>query len=128
MIEPVSKINIEKSIRQLLTLTVATLVFNLSTGIISVWYGNTDRSLALSGFGIANFLEIITGIYMIHFYRRMQKNPDIAIRDKFEDTALRLTGILFYMLTAIIVFVAGRIFYFGYHPPNPTFLAHGCFL
>ena len=74
-----------------------TIIYNIAEGIISVWLGITDESLALFGFGTDSFVEVISGIGIAHMILRIWKNPGSS-RDKFERTALKITGIAFYIL------------------------------
>ncbi len=53
-----------------------------------------DETLALFGFGLDSFVEVISGIGILHMIIRMKRNP-VSERDGFERTALRITGIQF---------------------------------
>lgn len=87
--------------RRLLTramwLAVITIVYNLAEGVVSVAFGFADETLALFGFGVDSFVEVISGIGILHMIRRMKRAPVIE-RDGFERTALRVTGTAFYLL------------------------------
>ncbi|MCP5063974.1 MAG: hypothetical protein GY936_16150 [Ignavibacteriae bacterium] len=78
-------------------LAIITIVYNLIEGSISVLYGLEDETLALFGFGVDSFVEVISGIGILHMVIRMQ-NSDVATHDKFEKTALTITGYAFYIL------------------------------
>jgi divalent metal cation (Fe/Co/Zn/Cd) transporter len=106
----------DKLIRAVFYLSLLTIFYNIIEGIISIYFGHHDETLALLGFGIDSFVEVISGVGILHLAIRMQKNPDIAMRDKFEDTALRVTGTAFYLLTAGLVAGAGINFYTGTRP------------
>ena len=87
-----------------LILSIVTIVYNLAEGLVSVYYGLGDETLALLGFGIDSFVEVISGIGILHMVIRMKKfGTDPASRDKFERTALRITGFSFFLLTAGLV-------------------------
>lgn len=116
MIETVNDIDNKKYLRYALYLSIFTILYNIVEGIFSVYFGSDDRTLALLGFGIDSFVEVLSGIGILHMVHRMQKNPDINMRDKFEDTALRITGIAFYLLTAGLIIGAVKVFYSGTHP------------
>ncbi len=116
MLESAKKIDSEKLIKNALYLSILTIVYNLLEGIASVWYGSGDRTLALFGFGIDSFVEVISGFGILHLMLRLQKNPDIALRDKFENAALRITGISFYVLTLGLIVGAGSVFYTNSRP------------
>jgi divalent metal cation (Fe/Co/Zn/Cd) transporter len=99
------KNEINKLLRTALILAVFTIVYNLAEGLISVFYGAEDETLALLGFGIDSFVEVISGIGILHMVIRMQRTDqnDIKMRDKFEKQALRITGTSFYILSIGLV-------------------------
>lgn len=80
-------------------LSIFTIVYNLAEGIISVLMGIGDETLALFGFGIDSFIEVISGAGIMVMVVRIRKNP-LSTRQKFEINALRITGIAFYLLSA----------------------------
>lgn len=88
-----------KLLRTALLLAVITIVYNLIEGVISVLYGLQDETLALLGFGVDSFVEVISGIGILHLILRM-KYTEISKHDKFERQALKITGFAFYLLTA----------------------------
>ncbi|MBU2507967.1 MAG: hypothetical protein KJ799_14765 [Bacteroidetes bacterium] len=83
-------------------LSFITITYNIAEGLISIYFGMNDETLALFGFGVDSFVEVISGIGIAHMVFRM-KYSQIVCRDKFEITALRITGISFYILTAGLV-------------------------
>jgi len=83
-------------------LAIITIVYNLIEGTISVMYGLEDETLALFGFGVDSFVEVISGIGILHMVIRMQ-NSDVVTHDKFEKTALTITGYAFYILAIGLV-------------------------
>lgn len=87
-------------------LSIITVVYNIIEGLVSVYFGNTDDTLVLMGFGIDSFVEVISGIGILHMVVRMQRSK-IENFDKFERLALRITGIAFIVLA--IGLVAGSI-------------------
>jgi len=84
-------------------LAVFTIVYNLAEGVISVFFGLEDETLALFGFGVDSFVEVISGIGILHMIIRM-KNSEVSQRDHFERTALKITGFSFYLLTIGLIF------------------------
>lgn len=88
-----------KWLRIVLILSIITVVYNLAEGLVSVWFGGSDDTLTLLGFGIDSFVEVISGIGILHMVRRMQSTA-ITEHDRFERQALRITGVAFYILTA----------------------------
>lgn len=83
-------------------LSLITIFYNLVEGIISVYFGAGDETLALLGFGVDSFVEVISGIGIAHMIFRM-KYSKVQTQDTFEKTALRITGTAFYLLTAGLV-------------------------
>ncbi len=84
------------------TLSLITIFYNIAEGIISVYFGASDDALALLGFGVDSFVEVISGIGIAHMILRM-KYSTVETRDTFEKTALKVTGISFYLLSAGLV-------------------------
>lgn len=79
-------------------LSFVTIFYNSIEGLVSVFFGANDDTLALLGFGIDSFVEVISGIGVAHMIYRMRKTS-VASHDKFERQALRITGTGFYLLT-----------------------------
>ena len=52
----------EKYYRRVYQLAIFTIVYNLFEGLISVWFGYSDKTLALFGFGVDSFIEVISGL------------------------------------------------------------------
>ena len=92
----------EKFIRKASFLIFITIFYNIAEGIISVWFGAGDETLALLGFGVDSFVEVISGIGIAHMIFRM-KYAKVQTRDSFERTALKVTGTAFYLLTAGLI-------------------------
>ena len=80
-------------------LALFTIFYNLLEGIVSIWFGYEDESLALFGFGTDSFVEVISGLGIAHMVLRVRQNSGNS-DSAFEKTALRITGISFYLLTA----------------------------
>ena len=114
--EKIINANYSKWINIAFYLSILTILYNVGQGIFSAWFGYYGRTLALFGFGIDSFVEIISGIGIFHMIIRMRQTPDIHIRDKFEDNALRITGYSFYLLAAWLIVGSGLMFYKGVQP------------
>lgn len=98
-----------------LFLAVFTILYNLVEGIIATWFGYEDETLTLFGFGVDSFIELISGVGIMHMILRIRYNPT-ASRDGFERTALRITGTAFYLLVAGLIIGAGMVIYTGQKP------------
>lgn len=100
-------------------LALFTIVYNMVEGIASVVLGYSDETLALFGFGADSFLEVISGVGIMMMVIRIWRNPGKPITT-FEVTALRITGIGFYLLSAGLA--AGiAVNLFQGHKPESTF-------
>ena len=80
-----------------LVLAVITVLYNVVEGLISIYFGMAHETLALFGFGLDSFVEVISGVGIWHMVLRIRQNGD-EHRDKFEKTALKITGTVFYLL------------------------------
>jgi len=98
--------NSAKWLNTALWLSIITIGYNIIEGLVSVYFGNTDDTLVLLGFGVDSFVEVISGIGILHMVLRMQRS-EIKDFDKFERLALRITGVAFLLLAAGLV--AGSI-------------------
>ena len=96
-------------------LSMVTIFYNLLEGVISTYFGMEDDTLALFGFGIDSFVEVLSGIGIAHMVYRMQHNPGTQ-QDAFEKQALQLTGISFYLLAAGISVSSVLNIYTGEQP------------
>ena len=99
-------------------LALVTIFYNIFEGVVSVWLGAADETIALFGFGLDSFVEVISGIGIWHMIRRLGSgdNPD---PDIFEQRALRITGGSFYLLAVGLV-VTGIINMLQGHHPETT--------
>jgi divalent metal cation (Fe/Co/Zn/Cd) transporter len=97
--------NKEKLIRTAYILAIVTIVYNVAEGLVSVFFGISDETLTLLGFGVDSFVEVLSGIGILHMIYRMKKAGinDVPTRDKFERRALKITGTAFYILVAGLI-------------------------
>ncbi len=102
-----------------LLLSLITIIYNIVEGLVSIFFGLKDETLALFGFGADSFVEVISGLGIFHMIIRM-KNGTVEQRDGFERTALRITGFSFYILTAGLVLGAAMNLVLG-NKPETTF-------
>ena len=114
----------QKNTTQLLQLafwlSMVTIFYNLLEGVVSTYYGLADDTLALFGFGVDSFVEVLSGIGIAHMVYRMQRDSATGAnsteRDRFEKQALQLTGFSFYLLTVGIVASSLLTIYAGGQP------------
>ncbi len=96
-------------------LSMVTIFYNLLEGVVSTYYGLADDTLALFGFGIDSFVEVLSGIGIAHLVYRMQRGDGTA-QDRFEKQALQLTGFSFYLLAVGILASSLLTIYTGEQP------------
>lgn len=82
-----------------LWLAFFTIFYNLAEGLISIFFGVSDETLTLFGFGADSFIEVMSGLGILAMVLRIRQNPATP-RSQFEKTALRITGTAFYLLVA----------------------------
>jgi len=101
-----------------LWLALFTIFYNLAEGLISIFFGYSDETLTLFGFGIDSFIEVMSGVGILAMVIRIRQNPDSS-RSQFEKTALRITGFSFYFL---VIGLAAMAVYnvFVEHKPETT--------
>ena len=99
-------------------LALITIFYNIIEGIVSVFFGFKDETIALFGFGIDSFVEVISGVGIWHMIRRLKQNGN-ENPDRFEKDALRVTGTAFYILAIGLVIIAILNIYQG-HKPETT--------
>ncbi|GAM08329.1 cation efflux family protein [Geobacter sp. OR-1] len=108
----------ERNYRYASLLALFTIFYNLAEGVVSIWLGVADETLALFGFGVDSFIEVISAIGVWHMLRRIRANGN-ETRDEFEQRALRITGSAFYVLTIGLILTAGLNLYQS-HKPETT--------
>ena len=100
-------------------LSIITIFYNIIEGLVSTYFGFSDETVALFGFGIDSFIEVISGIGIAHMVMRFRKNS-FEKDNGFERTALKITGTAFYLLTAGLVITVIINLTTG-HSPETTF-------
>jgi divalent metal cation (Fe/Co/Zn/Cd) transporter len=91
------------------------MLYNLIEGLVSTFFGAEDGSLALFGFGVDSFIEVLSGFGIAHMILRTQKNKGTKM-DEFEKAALRVTGFSFYMLVAGLIITSAYNIYTNHNP------------
>ena len=99
-------------------LALITIFYNIVEGVISVIFGIRDETIALFGFGLDSFVEVISGIGIWHMINRMRIN-NTSNPDMFEQTALKVTGTAFYILAIGLTITAAITLLTG-HKPETT--------
>lgn len=99
-------------------LAMITVFYNILEGLISIFFGLEDETMALFGFGLDSFVEVISGVGIWHMVLRMKKNGETS-PDRFEIRSLKITGTSFYILTAGLLATAVLNLLYG-HKPHST--------
>jgi divalent metal cation (Fe/Co/Zn/Cd) transporter len=96
-------------------LALFTIFYNLGEGVVSVYFGAQDEALTLLGFGVDSFIEVISGLGILIMVRRIRSNSGTP-RSRFERTALRVTGVSFYLLASGLAATAVYNFFTAHKP------------
>jgi len=113
-----SKINLDRFFQVALWLGYFTIAYNILEGLVSIFFGVRGETLTLFGFGVDSFIEVISGVGIVVMVLRIRRNPE-ALRTPFERTALRVTGICFYLLSIGLAVTAVYNIFTG-HKPETT--------
>jgi divalent metal cation (Fe/Co/Zn/Cd) transporter len=99
-------------------LSLFTIFYNIIEGVVSMMMGYKDETLALFGFGVDSFIEVMSGIGIAMMIVRIRQNPESPI-SMFEIRALKITGSAFYILSAGLL--AGIVLnLITHHKPTTT--------
>ena len=100
-------------------LAIFTILYNLIEGAVSTFFGYEDEVFTLFGFGVDSFIEAASGLGIAQMVLRIQRQPG-SNRGDFERTALKITGVAFYVL---VVSLLAMVIYnlITQHKPLTTF-------
>ena len=101
-----------------LWLAFFTVAYNIAEGMIAVFFGVSDETLTLFGFGVDSFIEVISGLGILAMVLRIRHDPQVP-RTRFEVSALRVTGTAFYLLSGGLGLTAVYSL-FSAHKPQTT--------
>jgi divalent metal cation (Fe/Co/Zn/Cd) transporter len=107
----------DKLFKVAMALAVFTILYNIAEGFVSIYFGISDDSLTLSGFGVDSLIEVVSGIGIMQMIIRIRISGN-ENRGSFENSALRITGSAFYLLMAILIITAIYNLYIGHKPEN----------
>ncbi|MBU1056121.1 MAG: cation transporter [Proteobacteria bacterium] len=103
-----------KLLNRALLLAVITICYNIIEGLVSVIFGFTDETISLFGFGLDSFVEVVSGIGILHMIIRIKNNG--STKDSFEKNALIITGTSFYILAIGLAITSIYNIYVGSKP------------
>lgn len=109
----------QKLYKQAFRLSLFTIIYNILEGVVSMFFGYEDETLALFGFGMDSFIEVMSGIGIAIMVLRIRKNPESPKSD-FEVKALKITGTAFYLLSLGLM-IGIIINLINHHKPETTF-------
>jgi divalent metal cation (Fe/Co/Zn/Cd) transporter len=109
----------EKLYQKAYFLSLFTIFYNLVEGVVSMFLGYEDETLALFGFGVDSFIEVMSGIGIAIMIQRIRQNP-ASQKSEFEMKALKITGTAFYLLSAGLL-VGIVLSLVNNHKPETTF-------
>ena len=98
-----------------IALSAATILFNIVEGIVSIYYGYSDKALTLFGFGFDSIIEAVSAIGIFVMIKRIMRNPN-SQRNNAEILALKITGTGFYFLSAGLIISSILNAYLGKTP------------
>tara|TARA_B000000557_G_scaffold122071_1_gene99068 strand:+ start:3710 stop:4327 length:618 start_codon:yes stop_codon:yes gene_type:complete len=99
-----------------LYLSIFTIAYNIIEGLISIYIGYNDETLALLGFGVDSFVEVFSGFGILNLSLLMKFNKKIDFSEKM---ALKITGFSFYFLTLGLL-ITSSINILNSHEPVTT--------
>jgi len=105
----------ERAYQWALWLAFFTILYNLVEGSVATALGYAGESLALFGFGLDSFIELISGLGIVQMIWRLRRAPD-SERGRPEKTALRITGTAFYLLVIGLVSTSLYHLFIGHRP------------
>lgn len=108
----------QKNFQYAFWLAFFTIFYNAAEGLVSIYLGIQDEALTLFGFGVDSFIEVISGLGIMVMVLRIQRKPNTS-RNQFEKTALRITGLSFYLLCIGLLATALYNIFAG-HKPETT--------
>lgn len=101
-------------VRRALLLEYFTGSWNVLEGIIGIAAGVIASSIALIGFGLDSFIEVISAVVLIWRFRRSFLNE--ADEEAAERKALHVVGITFLLLAVYVTVEAARKLFFQDQP------------
>ena len=104
---------INNLIQTALFLAIFTIFYNVIEGVISIYFGYHDETLALFGFGIDSFVEVFSGLGVFNMLLLTKKNN---YENNYEKTALKITAISFYVLAFGLIVTAIMNLYYSHNP------------
>jgi len=108
----------QKLYKRAYLLSLFTIFYNVIEGLVSMFFGYEDETLALFGFGMDSFIEVMSGLGIAIMILRIRRNPSSS-KSGFEIKALKITGTAFYLLSlGLLVGIVMNLI--NHHKPETT--------
>jgi divalent metal cation (Fe/Co/Zn/Cd) transporter len=114
----------QAGLRHALRLEYLTVGWNLLEGLLAVVVALRAGSVALFGFGVDSFVELLSGAILIWRLRADDSAADDHGRLHLDLRALRLVGLSFFLLAAYVAFDASQALLRA-ERPDPTYVGLG---
>lgn len=114
----------QAGLRHALRLEYLTVGWNLVEGLLAVVVALEAGSVALFGFGVDSFVELLSGAILIWRLRADASARDDHGRLHLDLRALRLVGVSFFLLAAYVAFDASQALLRA-EQPDPTYVGLG---
>lgn len=105
----------KKWVAKAIRLSWFTISYNLVEGVVSIWFGVAEDSVALAGFGADSLIEVASAFLVLWRFQGTSSNSD-RFPIARERSATIGIGILFIFLALITVFGALSQLRSGIHP------------
>ena len=70
------KIKLDRYWNYALWLAIFTILYNLAEGLIAIFFGISDETLTLFGFGVDSFIEVMSGVGILAMVLRTREGRD----------------------------------------------------
>ncbi len=94
------------SVKRALRLEALTIAWNVVEGALCVAAALSSGSSALLGFGVDSFIESLSAGILVWRLRADESTGNVAERERLERRALRLVGVSFFVLAAVVSYDA----------------------
>lgn len=95
-------------IRRGIRLEAAVTAWNLVEGVVAVASGLVARSVALLGFGVDSFIELVSAIVVLWRLVKESRGQSAAEAQRLEERTRRIAGALLLALAAYLTIESGR--------------------
>ncbi len=105
-----------RDVRLALRLELLTVAWNLAEGVIAVWAARASGSVALLGFGIDSFVELLSGLVLTWRLQAERRATDALRVASLDRRAQALVGLSLFALAAYVAACAAWALAMGERP------------